>query len=714
MTPTTITVCAVRAQPALLVGMLTLCGIATAAQPAARPAASAPAAATLPAVPVRAAADEETATSPVFGYRARRSATATKTDTPLAETPQSVTVVTREQIVDQGARTLQDALTYAAGVRSDAYGLDSRTDSTRVRGSDPVSYLDGLRTHFDYYTSSTRTEPYTLERIEVLRGPAAMLYGQGSTGGVLNMVSKRPQADAAREIGVEFGSFGRRQLQTDLTGPLTDDGRWLYRLVAVGRDADTQVDHVRDDRALLAPLLTWRPSAATTLTLQALWQRDKSGSTSQFLPWDGVLLPNPNGAIPTHRFIGEPDLDRYDSERQSVGWLLQHEIDERWTLRHHLRWTHNEVSYHTLYADSFSNPASPYIDPARRVLNRYPWAQDSKVRMLTLDQHVEGRLGSGALQHQVLAGVDVAHYRLERREFADGPTAPIDVYAPVYGGYAFGPLTDRPRTTQRQIGLYLQDQMRLGERWILVAGLRHDRVRSGVAGQADENARATTKRFGLMYAAANGISPYLSYSESFTPVGGTDLAGNRFEPLRGTQWEAGVKVAPVGLPLSLSLAAYDLKERNRLVPDPANPVNNSIQTGETRTTGAEVELKATLARHVDMVANYTYTDIDEALEALPKHQASVWGKWRLASLGVPGVSVGAGLRWLDSFRDGAAPQTPSVALLDAMVSWDTPHWRYALNITNLTDKVYVATCLGRGDCWWGARRNVVASATYRF
>ena len=216
-------------------------------------------------------------------------------------------MITRDQIVDQGATNLQDALNYAAGVRSDAYGLDSRTDSVRIRGGYPDEYLDGLRKLFNYYTSNGRTEPYTLERIDVLRGPSAMLYGQGSTGGVVNMVSKRPLPERQGEVGLQIGSWNRRQLQADLTGPLTEDGQWLYRLVAVARKADTQVDYVPDDRSLLAPSLTWRPSPMTSLTLQALWQRDRTGSTSQFFPWEGVILPNPNGPLPTeplHRRAG--------------------------------------------------------------------------------------------------------------------------------------------------------------------------------------------------------------------------------------------------------------------------------------------------------------------------------------------------------------------------------------------------------------------------
>ncbi|MGH8636588.1 MAG: TonB-dependent siderophore receptor, partial [Burkholderiales bacterium] len=430
----------------------------------------------LPEVTVRPAPLPQSPYGPDEGYQAARSTTATKTDTPLLETPQAVTIVTRERIEDQGAQNLQDALNYAAGVRSDAYGLDSRSDNVRVRGAYPDEYRDGLRRMVGYYTSNTRTEPYTLERIEVLRGPSAMLYGQGTTGGIINMVSKRPLAEPMREIGVQIGSYNRKQIQADLTGPLDADGRWLYRLVALGRDADTQVDYVADDRKVFAPSLTWRPSAATSLTLQGLWQDDHSGSTSQFFPFKGVVLPNPNGRIPVRRFVGDPDKDRYDSERKEVGWLFEHRFSDRWTVRQNFRYARNAVDYRSIYADFFTNPSDPYIDPAQRVLNRTGYFEQRRNKVLTADQHLEGRVNTGPVQHHLLLGVDIVRFR-ERSKVALYTPPAIDVFDPVYLPYAEPALADNPRSKLHQAGIYLQDQMRIGN-WIVVAGLRRDRAKN--------------------------------------------------------------------------------------------------------------------------------------------------------------------------------------------------------------------------------------------
>lgn len=666
------------------------------------------------------AVPSQTPTGPVDGYLATRALTATKTDTPLVETPQSITVVTSDQIADTGAQNVQEALNYAAGVRSDAYGTDSRSDNFRIRGSNPSVYLDGLRTNYNYYTSTTRTEPYTLERIEVLRGPSSMLYGQGSTAGVVNMVSKRPQAETQREVGISYGSYNRRQIEADLTGALNEDGTLMYRMVALARKSDTQVEYVPDDRFVFAPSITWQPSARTSFTLLGLWQNDESGSSSQFFPWEGVALPNPNGMLPTNRFIGDPDWDRYNSERRSIGWSFEHAFNDNWKVRQNARWSYNHVDYRSTYGDSFSLPGGWKGDPVnKRLLGRIAYGEQKTVRMATADQHLEGRFNTGSVRHKMLFGFDLAYARDEttsgsaRTNYTNGSGVPlIDAYNPVYTPFTKPNLTAQPTMRQRDMGVYLQDELRW-QNWIAVAGVRFDRSQNMVENRAEDfTNRATTKRLGLMYAFENGFSPYVSYSESFTPVLDRDAGGNAFVPIRGKQIEAGLKYEAPGGNLMVNLAAYTLDEENRLVTDPNN-VNESIQVGKTRNRGIDLEVKTAISRQLDVVANYSYINLDDQLENLPQHQASVWGKYKFAGA-LNGVSAGAGVRWLGGFTDGDAPRTPSVTLVDAMVAYDTGDWRFALNANNLLDKTYVSTCLDRGDCWFGSRRSVVASASYRF
>lgn len=663
--------------------------------------------ATLPAVQVT--GTQETATSPVAGYVVRRSATGTKTDTPLRETPQAITVIPRDQIVDQGAQNVQDTLNYAAGVRPNAYGVDNRADYVRVRGVEPVQYMDGLRQFFNY--NNPRTEVYALERVEVLRGPSSMLYGQGSTGGVLNLVSKRPQPEAQREIGVVLGNHNRKEIHADLTGPVTEDGQWLYRVVAVARNSDTQVQHAPDDRLLLAPSLTWQPSAATSLTLQGYFQKDKAGTTQSFLPWSGTVSYNPNGQIPTRRFTSEPGFDAYDTEQFSLGWLFEHHFNDRWTFRQNFRNTISKVDYKSMYPDAYSNPEAPYIDPRQQVLNRYFYVNKPRMRTMLADQNLEGKLNWGATEHTLLFGADYSRYR-ETGETASGVGSPLNVYHPVYGNIPDYQTTDTPKNKQEQLGFYAQDQIRY-RNWIFLAGIRHDRARNDLEGSDRETDNATTKRFGLLYAADNGLSPYISYSESFTPIAGTDVNSNRWKPMRGKQWELGLKYMPPNRDLEATAAIYDLREKNRQVPDPSNP-NNQVQAGKTKTRGVELELRGRVTKQMDVIANYIYTDIDPALEGVPKHMASLWGKYRFNVAGMSGFSAGAGVRYLGAFTDGGAPETPSVTLFDAMLAYDSGAWRYALNVNNIADRTYEVTCLRRGDCFYGQRRTVTLSAAYRF
>lgn len=437
----------------------------------------------LPEVRITAEAGPASATGPVRGYLAKRSATGTKTDTKLSETPQSLTVVTHDQIIDQDSGNIQGALHYAAGVRSDTYGLDSRSDGVRVRGISPDEYLDGLRKSFSYYTSTARTDPYTLKRIEVLRSSAAMLYGQGGTGGVVNMISKRPQAEAQNEVGLQYGTYHRKQVQADLTGPLTDDGHWLYRLIAVKRASGSQVDLVPDDHALFAPSPTWKLSAATSLTLQALWQDDKTKSTSQFLPWYGVSSSNPNGKIPTTRFIGEPGSDRYDTQRKTIDWLLEHQFNGDWKLRQNVRFSNTKNDCRTLYGDSFSEPGGYYADPfGQRLLGRYASATLTTTKVLGADHSVDGNFTTGTVRHKILIGYDHLQYKQTGANASDSPdyyggaVPSINVYKPLYPGYVSPEMVEVPTNKQKQNGLYQQDQISLTSKWMLTAGLRYDNV----------------------------------------------------------------------------------------------------------------------------------------------------------------------------------------------------------------------------------------------
>ncbi|MBV7483119.1 TonB-dependent siderophore receptor [Bordetella sp. BOR01] len=654
----------------------------------------------------------EFATGPVVGYMAQRSATATKTDTPIVETPQSISVVTANQIRDTASNTLDQALTYSAGVRTSIYGASSRMDTAQARGVEIEDiFLDGLKDRVNFWTSTPRVEPYLMERMEVLRGPASMLYGQGGTGGLINNVSKLPQAEAQHEVGVQVGNHDLRQLQADLTGPLTEDGTWLYRLVALGRESGTQVDYGQDDRQMIAPSLTWAPSADTELTLRLKWQKDRaSGDSGSTLPWEGTILPNPNGRISRHTFVGQPGYDHFNADSLQAGWSFRQNLNDQWTFRQSTRWTKNKTDYAAF--DVFA----PYLDAEQRMLDRagYFWKHDTTI--LAADQNLLGKFSTGQVEHQLLVGLDFLRYR-DSGSGVDDYTglAPIDVFNPVYQeGYQPPPREPIATSGVKQLGVYIQDEMRW-RNWILLAGWRHDEAKNWEEGTDDRNDRADSARVGLMYEIVPGLLPYISYAESFLPQANTSY-GQQLKPLRGKQWEAGVKYEPPAQDWRASAAVFELREVNRTVEISETQV---AQRGQTRNTGLELEWVGSITPRMDINASFTYLNVDRQLTGVPKRQAALWSTYRFSLGNLDGFTVGAGVHYASGFVDESTegldvPKTPSVTLLDAMLAWENRNWRVALNASNLTDKAYFTQCSEWGSCSYGTGRLVTLTTSYRW
>ncbi len=681
-------------------------------------------------------------------YDNSQASSGTKTDTALIDTAQSISVISREQLDDLGSLTLQEALRYSAGVRSDAYGLDSRVDSVFVRGASPIQYVDGLRQLFGYY-NNTRPDPYVLERIEVVKGPASVLYGQGTTGGIVALTSKRPQADGAGELRLEYGEYDRRQVSFDGTGGIAGD-QLMARLVALKRESDTQVDYVSDDRWVLAPSITFAPSDTFKWTLLGNFQKDNGGATTAFLPWSGTIYDNPNGKIPTSRFTSEPDFDRYDTEQKSVTSLIEWQLNDALTLRQNLRYSDSSADYRTLFPNVYVNldptdPHNPYFpDPQQRRVLRIATITESDAKAWLSDHQAHLRWSFAGVEHQLLVGVEALGSKIDEvygqssvaQIAAQLLTGGFDLYDPVYGRpFAVPATAARPRQTVQQTGVYFQDQLRFGDGWVGTLGVRRDWAETEQNDVRNRDAQ-TSLRAGLLYHAAIGLAPYVSYSESFQPTPGAgepaqgQTVGAPFEPQLGRQWEAGLRYElPGGMGL-LSLAAFDIEEKNRLSPG-SNPAYN-IQLGESRIKGAEFEAQTTLFRTLDLIASLTWLDAgsfedvpdadtgetvreESKLASVPERMASLWARWRFSIFGLPGFSVGAGARHTGGTTDESGSiEIPEVTLFDAMASWESRHWRVQVNGSNLEDETVIATCLERGDCFYGARRNVVGSLTYRF
>jgi iron complex outermembrane receptor protein len=675
----------------------------------------------LPEVKVRAAPEER----PAEGYVAPESATGTKTDTPLVEIPQSISVTTRERMDDQKVQTVDDALRYAAGVVSQYFGFDHRIDAVKIRGFELRTqggyFLDGMRLpamNFNVW----HTEPYSLERVEVLRGPASVLYGQGRPGGLINQVSKRPPSVPLREVELTAGTFTRKQIAADLGGPLDSEGTLTYRLTALGRDSNTQVDFVKDDRAFFAPALTWRPSADTTLTLLATVQDDRLGSSFAFLPGQGTLLPNANGKIPRNRFTGEPNFEQVDFAQQSLGYLIEHRLSDVWTLRQNLRYGRMESDWKIVF------PLGLAAD--LRTFNRASFTVDGTLDAFNVDNQAQAKFTTGRFSHTLLFGVDYLRHKSDDR-LGFGAAPSLDAFDPVYGQpVANPPLFQDSLQTQTQAGLYVHDQIKL-DRWVLSLGGRQDRAklvtRNRLAGtDARQADNAFTYRAGLVYLSELGIAPYVSYSESFEPTAGTDFSGNPFEPTRGKQYEAGVKYQSKGSSSFITLSAFELTQENVLTPDSANAFF-SVQTGEAQSRGLELEGVADLTKSLKLFGSYTYTDTEitkstdvnlgKRIPVVPKHMASLWADYRLRGGAWAGLSLGAGVRYVGSSPADAANtiSNPSYALLDAAVRYHFDrHWRLAVNASNLLDKEYALCTDPVATCNYGQARTVLATLRYQW
>lgn len=643
-------------------------------------------------------------TGKVNGYVAEETTTGTKSDTPLREVPQSISVVGTEQMRDQGVQNLQEALRYVPGVVADGYGYDSRNDFALIRGTEAAYYIDGLRTNYGYYVNTSTIEPYALERVEVLRGPASMLYGQTPTGGIINGISKLPSAIPYNEITFEYGSFDFKQVKFDSTGALTNDGKWMYRVTGLVRDADTQVDYVENDRIMLAPSLTYRPTNDTTITVLGNFRDDHSGSTQQFLPNIGTLVPNKDGKIvPRSTFVGEP-TDYYDTETQSGTLLIDHKLADGLKLHHVSRYTHTDNAYESHYAAvltpirlsvlglSSTIPNAPFLDADQTEVARAFTRQFTETRIFNTDTSLTGTFLTGDVRHKVTGGADYMRYQGSMQTAgtlvdnipAYGQT-PFDIYNPQYGQttYYLSPGSSAPITpdniplygsgeVQTQTGIYLQDQLKLGP-WIAVLGLRHDWLTIENIGRSTESETATTGRAALMYEFSSGITPYVSYSTSFVPQAGSRVADNIFAPastwraaapIKGEQTEIGFKYQPKGLPFAVNASIYELNDQNRFAnPD---PLFATVQGADVKARGFEFEVIGAVTRELKVIATYSYTDATyekypelyspasgisqymagKPVDYVPKHLASFWAIYSVQDGMLDGLSFGAGVRYV--------------------------------------------------------------------
>jgi iron complex outermembrane receptor protein len=657
------------------------------------------------------------------------SASASKSDMPIIETPLSLSVLTEKRITDLGAETIQDAIGYVAGVFNGPYGVDTRGDWAQIRGVAPVQYLDGLQMNFGFY-NNVRINPYNLQQIEILKGPSSVLYGQGSTGGIINMVTKRPEAETKGEIWAQVGNFNRKQIAADFTGAINDDESILYRMVGLVRDSETQTDYVDDHSVFLAPSLTWHATNNTSISLLGNFQKNESGSSTQFLPHEGTKLPAKYGKIPSERFVSEPGFDRYDTEQTSVTAMIDHEINDNMSMHWSIRHMDSESTYYTMYAWPFN------LQEDKRSLLRSISMSEANAETITSDLQFHSNFTTGSLEHNIVVGADYQKAETDNnRLFLWNGGGLLDIYNPTYGVNSAqlptsADIPDSPSDTNTQLGFYVQNTVKFNN-FIINAALRHDSVETKLGKGDDKDQNATTARLGILYNFDNGIAPYASYSESFLPIYGSNELGNAFKPQTGEQFELGVKFQPNDTEHLITASVFDITDKNRK--KSVSP-ELTLQEGEIEIQGFELEAQLEWEQ-VDVYASYAYTDSKNVtgeqhlknakLSAMPDHMISAWATYRPKNF-LPGLKLGLGGRYIGKTSDGSvdviinnvqqhtALTTDSYTIFDLLIGYEFEQFDLSINVDNITDKTVVTSCLARGDCFYGQRRTVTASVKYRF
>jgi iron complex outermembrane receptor protein len=547
-----------------------------------------------------------------------------------------------------------------------------------------------------------------------VKGPASVLFGQGTIGGVVNLNSKLPEPVASREAFVEYGSFDRKQVGVDVTGPVDSDADLFYRFVGVFRDSETMVDYVDDDSFVLNPSFTWRPTDDTSLTVLANWQKDTGGTTSRFVPIVGSLLPTPSGDfITSGTFFGEPDFDKYNTEQKSITALFEHRFNDVFSIEARARYSDSNGDYDQIW------PAfgAPYEADGQSV-GRSLYSARNAAQVFVADTRINAAFATGALEHEVTAGVDYQDATTDSDVyFGYNILAPINLIDPAYGTPI--PAFTRPNAPEqstKQTGIYAFDRISFDDRLFVSLGLRHDTYRDA----ADTETRAWSGSAGILYKFDNGIAPYVSYADSFEPAA-ADFKGFTYDPIRGRQVEAGVKYQPPGTPHIFTAALFNIDQINRLQPNPLAGADEPVfvQTGETRIQGFEIEAQTRFA-DFELLAAYSHLDTEDRttgfeLASVPEHMASAWLTWRPQGERLKGWVAGIGLRYVGESLDGADNfVTPDYLLADLQIGYEAENWSAKLNVQNLTDETYLTTCLSRGDCFYGQRRSVNFRLTSKF
>ncbi|RBP83782.1 TonB-dependent siderophore receptor [Marinomonas rhizomae] len=682
---------------------------------------------TLPALVV-----EETglANSTEEQYLEDDSSSATKSTVSVLETGQSISVITRKQMDDQNVKTVKEALNYTSGVLSTT-NVTSRYDGVFIRGfggfgtaTRAVDFLDGLKLPRGQGFLVPSIEVFLLDRIDVLKGPSALLYGNTSPGGVVNQVSRSPDSTSYNEANIKIGTDNYLQGSITSQGTIDKEGEWQYSLTGVSTSAGSQYDGVSEERFALAPVITWTPDSKTQLTLSAFYQEDPEGGYFNSIYPSSLADSEYKSSLNRDLNVGDPSFDSYEQEQYYVGYALDHAISDMVSISSKARYFSAEQDFQGMQMSGELTSDG--------LLPRAAAHSIEDVESFVADNFIQLDFSAGGMQHTALAGLDYQQ-TTSNWEYLYGSVDSLDVTSPVYG-ITVGSLstyTDS-KQTQKQTGLYLQDQIKAG-RLTALLGTRYDWTKQETENNltdstSKQSSGASSHRAGLHYLFDNNIAPYVSYSTSFEPTVGVDVDGNNFIPTEAEQWELGVKFEPSSMDALVTLSVFDITQQNVLTA--GSTAGYYVQQGEVQSRGIELEARGKLSKKLELIGAITGLDtkttestvaanIGKRPQTSPEYYASLWANYMFFD----GLSIGSGVRVVgSSYADDANTiKTDGYTLFDAKVSYNLgalnpllKNIDTTLSISNVFDKEYYASCSYNYYCQYGDGRELLLTGSYKW
>jgi iron complex outermembrane receptor protein len=654
------------------------------------------------------------------GYRVPNATTATKTDTLLRDIPQAIQVIPEQVLKDQQVRRLNDAVQNVSGVQQDdTFG--GQIDRISIRGFQTDVFLqDGVR-----QGQSSNRELDNLERIEVLKGPASVLYGNFEPGGVVNLVTKKPLPNPFYEAELSIGSYAFLRPSIDLSGPLTADKSVLYRFNAAYEFNDGFRDfQTNTSRVFAAPTLSWKIDKKTDLTLEFSYLND-------LRPFDEGTVAIGDGVanLPRDQVLSDAN-NRRTVEEFKVGYQFEHRFNDNWKLRNSFRY---------LTSDTFDFRLGHWFIEDDGTFERKFLSNKDNYQSFSLNTDVTGKFKTGPIEHTLLIGLDLNREttRGAQRRLPGNPGFFTNIFTGVSDPLptvTVGDLTAfgrRGSNEQNRLGVYLQDQIKILDNLKLLVGGRFDLYdRTSIDRRSNTTTEDSAQRFsprvGIVYQPIEPISLYASFSQSFNPdIFSTQADGSPLEPSVGTQYEVGVKGEFLDKRLSATLAAYRINKTNIATTDPNNP-DFSIAVGEARSQGIELDIVGEPIKGWNIIAAYAYTDaeitrdnffaVGNRLANVPRHSASLWSTYEIQKGPAKGFGFGLGLLYVgDRFGDADNSFTvPGYLRTDAALFYRRDRFRIGLNFQNLFNVDYFKSAAFRESVYIGDPFTVIGSVSIEF